>query len=567
MGADAPPGLDLPAAPTNVVPDNLSTFRNASVRNTTRLALIAAAIVPELIIFSRPTGGVLIPHAVGWWVPFVQHYRTVASVVATFMIAATVFGWSSLRRFVADEIESQADGSRNKFLALHLASVACFAIWAERVAWSGRLEGEYGWRWFLFGAALFLAALVTWFLALFPAEAWLRWIRGNRSSVAGAIATAALTQILRLQALSLWQPLTIGTLWCVEVLLRLLGQTTVFKPEITLVGTPAFAVTVLPSCSGVEGIGIVTAFVGAYLWFCRRDLRFPAAILLLPAAAISSWLLNVVRITALIFIGGWSERVAIRGFHTVAGWLMCTVATCAMVVASRRMPAFSRAEVQSRAAVVPNPAAMYLMPLLAILLIAMLSSIAAASFDFAYPLRVVGAATVLWFYRDKLMEFSRPTSFSFSLFAVMLGAVAFVEWIVLEPDAAAVSENHAFAAGISAMRPTVAATWLSFRVAGAIVTVPIAEELAFRGYLLRKLVSADFERVDFKRFTWLSFAVSSALFGMMHREWLAGAIAGMLFAAAMYRRGALFDAVVAHSTANALLAAYVLTTHRWSLWN
>ena len=437
--------------------------------------------------------------------------------------------------------------------------------------WSRRLEGAYGWRWFLFGAALFLAALVSWFQALFPAEAWLRWIRDNRSSVAGAIATAALTQILRLQALNLWQPLTVGTLWCVEVLLRLLGQTTVFKPDITLVGTPAFAVTVLPSCSGVEGIGIVTAFVGAYLWFCRRDLRFPAAMLLLPAAAISIWLLNVVRITALIFIGGWSERIAIRGFHSVAGWLMCTVATCAMVVASRRMPAFSRAEVQSRAVAGPNPAAMYLMPLLAILPIAMLSSIAATSFDFAYPLRVVGAATVLWFYRDKLMEFSRPISisfsFSFSLFAVMLGAVVFVEWIVLQPGAAAVSENHAFAVGLSAMPPTLAAMWLSLRVAGAIVTVPIAEELAFRGYLVRKLVSADFERIDFKRFTWLSFAVSSALFGMMHREWLAGAIAGMLFAGAMYRRGALFDAVVAHSTANALLAAYVLTTHRWSLWN
>jgi exosortase E/protease (VPEID-CTERM system) len=439
------------------------------------------------------------------------------------------------------------------------------------VAWSARLAGVDGWRWFIPGAALFLAVLGSWFLALFPAESWLRWVRSSRGSVVGAIVTAALVQILRLQALDQWQPLTVGTLWCVEVLLRLLGQTTVFDPAITLVGTPRFSATVLSSCSGIEGIGIVTAFVGAYLWFCRRDFRFPAAFLLLPAAAISIWLLNVVRITALILIGGWSERIAVRGFHTVAGWLMCTVATCAMVVASRRMPAFSRAEVPSRAAAGPNPAAMYLLPLLAILLIAMLSSIAATSFDFAYPLRVVGVAAVLSFYRDKLMEFSRPisfsTSFSFSWFAVMLGAVVFVEWIVLQPGGSAVSENGAFAAGLAAMSPAVAALWLIFRIAGAIVTVPIAEELAFRGYLLRKLVSADFERVDFTRFTWLSFAVSSVLFGMMHREWLAGVIAGMLFAYAMYRRGALLDAVVAHSTANAMLAAYVLTTHRWSLWN
>jgi CAAX prenyl protease-like protein len=97
--------------------------------------------------------------------------------------------------------------------------------------------------------------------------------------------------------------------------------------------------------------------------------------------------------------------------------------------------------------------------------------------------------------------------------------------------------------------------------------VPLAEELAFRGYLLRKLVSADFARVDFRHFMLLSFVVSSTLFGLLHQQWLAGVIAGMLFALAMYRRGALFDAIIAHATANAMLAAYVLTTHRWSLWN
>src|SRR5579864_3936084 len=85
--------------------------------------------------------------------------------------------------------------------------------------------------------------------------------------------------------------------------------------------------------------------------------------------------------------------------------------------------------------------------------------------------------------------------------------------------------------------------------------------------LLRKLVSADFTRVDFRHFTLLSFVVSSTLFGLLHQQWLAGVIAGMLFAVAMYRRGALFDAVIAHSTANAMLAVYILTTHRWSLWN
>jgi CAAX prenyl protease-like protein len=109
--------------------------------------------------------------------------------------------------------------------------------------------------------------------------------------------------------------------------------------------------------------------------------------------------------------------------------------------------------------------------------------------------------------------------------------------------------------------------WIILRIAGAVVLVPIAEELAFRGYLLRKLVSADFEKVAFGHFTWLSFLGSSILFGVLHAQWKAGVLAGMMFAIASYRRGLISDAVVAHATANGLLAAYVLTTGHWSLWD
>ena len=39
----------------------------------------------------------------------------------------------------------------------------------------------------------------------------------------------------------------------------------------------------------------------------------------------------------------------------------------------------------------------------------------------------------------------------------------------------------------------------------AVVTVPIAEELAFRGYLHRRLIDVDFDHVSLRRFTWLAF--------------------------------------------------------------
>jgi CAAX prenyl protease-like protein len=146
-----------------------------------------------------------------------------------------------------------------------------------------------------------------------------------------------------------------------------------------------------------------------------------------------------------------------------------------------------------------------------------------------------------------------------------LGLLVFAMWIALAPSNDA-STNATFAAGISGLSAGGRYAWFLFRIVGAVVTVPIAEELAFRGYVMRKLIAHDFEEVPLGRFTWVSFLVSSILFGVLHGQWLAATLTGMVFAAALYRRGLLADAVVTHSVTNALLSAYVLITHNWSLW-
>jgi CAAX prenyl protease-like protein len=101
----------------------------------------------------------------------------------------------------------------------------------------------------------------------------------------------------------------------------------------------------------------------------------------------------------------------------------------------------------------------------------------------------------------------------------------------------------------------------------ASTTVPFAEELAFRGYLLRRLMAEDFETVPIGRFTWPALLLSSLAFGALHGErWLAGTLAGLIYGLAMARRGKLADAVVAHATTNALLAVWVLLSNQWQLW-
>ena len=68
--------------------------------------------------------------------------------------------------------------------------------------------------------------------------------------------------------------------------------------------------------------------------------------------------------------------------------------------------------------------------------------------------------------------------------------------------------------------------------------VPLTEELAFRGYLTRRLQAAGFRAVAIGRFSWLSWLVSSALFGVLHGQWLAGAVCGLVYGLALVCEGA-----------------------------
>lgn len=100
------------------------------------------------------------------------------------------------------------------------------------------------------------------------------------------------------------------------------------------------------------------------------------------------------------------------------------------------------------------------------------------------------------------------------------------------------------------------------------IVAPVVEELAFRGYLSRWLIGADFEAVPLGRTTAWSLIVSSATFGALHGQlWLAGTLAGLVYALALKGRGRLVDAIVAHATTNALLACSASITGNWSLWS
>jgi exosortase E/protease (VPEID-CTERM system) len=458
----------------------------------------------------------------------------------------------------------------------HLLLFCAFAAFTARVLKEDMRLTTWPGAWALAWSVLGVASLGLWGAAVFPLGLWQwvfrRWWVVFPAALAVGVAAVAAGKLTD----QLWQPLGRGTLCLVDRAFTLAGVQTVYDPTELRVGTRSFVIKIDPGCSGYEGMGLIWVFLAGYIWLFQQEFRFPHALLLFPLGVLVIWFANVLRLIILVALGTWvSPALAMGGFHSQAGWLAFLAVSLGLVTVAQRTRFFSAATVPEEA-VVPedatgpeetagptNPAAVYLAPMLVLVGASMITSAFSAAFDYGYPLRVLAVAGALWIFRRQYRDLGLHRTWSWT--AVAIGAATFALWLALEPASSGAAAK-ALPQELANMPALWAALWLIFRVIGSVVTVPLAEELAFRGYLPRQLIAADFQEAPLNRFTWFSFLVSSVVFGALHGRWLAGTLAGMLFALALYRRGKLGDAVVAHATTNALLAAYVLATGRWALW-
>ena len=414
-----------------------------------------------------------------------------------------------------------------------------------------------------------LVVAFSWCLAAMPLASWLQVVRRGWSVLlAGSVVGVAALGIGDSTGM-LWHALHSLTFRSAERVLHLFSQDVVCDPETYELGIGSFSVSIAPVCSGFEGIGLTWAFLGAYLLLFRKELRFPHALILIPIGTVVIWSFNVLRIVLLVLLGASGRPdVALGGFHSQAGWLAFNFVSLGLVAISRQLKLFSRSsprdEPHANDSAVFNPTACYLGPMLAIVAASMITAaMSNGRFDALYPARVVAAGLAFWILRKG----HSTLRWSWSWPAVGIGVAVFALWMGLEPLYSRPSESaQTIPRALGDMSRSAAAAWLFFRVFGSVVVVPVAEELAFRGYLVRRLIAADFESVPIDRFTWPSFLISSLLFGAMHQRWVAGTLAGMLYALAVRHRGRLEDAILAHATTNALIAALVLITGAWSLW-
>ena len=489
--------------------------------------------------------------------------------VIAFGTALWILGGAKLRtalaRGTADTLEPPPFFPR---IAVHLLCFAGFFGLTALVFGDGGPPGGKAYLWiflWLFGGAATLFSLV-------PVAAGRLKLRPLLHELAVPLVLASLLGLVAwgtgLATLGLWTQLGRATLDAVAALLGVFVSPIYFDPAEAAVGTQDFWVRVSPECSGYEGIGLIIVFLLAYLIGFRERFRFPHVLLLLPIAVVAVWLLNVARIVALILVGdaGYPD-IAIGGFHSKAGWLFfCAVALGAVWV-SQRVHWFAAAR-DAPAGKIVNPSAPFLLPLLAVVATALVTGLFTDEIDYFYPVRaVVGLLVLAWYRQDYLagLRHQLRGRSIVSWYAIGNGLAVYVLWIgisaLTQPFA---SEGPPEA--LSELAPPLLAVWTIGRVLGAVLVVPVVEELAFRGFLLRRLVSSDFTKVPYDQWHWPAVLISSLAFALVHQQWMGGFAAGVLYAYAQKRRGLLSDAIVAHATANALIAAQVLLGGHWSLW-
>ncbi|HUA59556.1 MAG TPA: exosortase E/protease, VPEID-CTERM system [Verrucomicrobiae bacterium] len=329
--------------------------------------------------------------------------------------------------------------------------------------------------------------------------------------------------------------------------------------------TPHFKVDITPACSGYEGIGLFLIFAITWLAWFHKEYRFPAALLVLPIGTAISWGLNVVRIAGYVVIGYYGHKeIAMGGFHSWAGLIAFTMLALAFCSVSPRVPGIGSLPAPAEAKAIESttdPIVYYLLPFLAVQAASMLSRAASGGMEWLYPLRVLAAAAAFWPYRKRYAAIDWGRA---SWFAAGIGVITAALWV-------GTSWRFPFNPGAATYLAQVSipgrVAWLAFRVIGGVLAAPFVEELAFRGFLMRRIAGADFESVDPRRCGWLAIAISSAVFGLLHGpRFVEGTAAGALYAYAYSKTGKLGSAILAHTVTNLALAIVVAATGDWRFW-
>ncbi|HEX3843504.1 MAG TPA: exosortase E/protease, VPEID-CTERM system [Steroidobacteraceae bacterium] len=463
-------------------------------------------------------------------------------------------------RLAAVSAEARRVALRPAWLGLHLVLLAALA--ASLTLWFGpHPTGLPLWVLVSGSSATAAAAIGALITGLAPLELWHRGAAALARRWLYAGAAAAIAAFAESWSQDLWGLAANTTFALVRECLTPFVPSLYADPTTRVLAAHQFAIQVQPFCSGLEGVGLMLTFSSAWLIYFRKEYLFPRALVLIPAGVTLIFGLNALRIAALLLIGAAGyPGIAIYGFHSQAGWIAFNIAACALAWASRSSPWLNRIA-RERSGPSSNPTVAYLLPFVLALAAGAIAHALSAGFETWYGLRLLAAGAGLAFCWRPLAALD----WRFGWRGIGVGAAVFVLWLAA---ARVVLERTGMPAALVHMTAPERVLWISIRVATSVAIVPVIEELAYRGYLLRRLVAADFETVPWTAPGWGPLVLSAVAFAVMHDVlWWPALAAGIAYGFVLVRRGRFGESVAAHAVTNALLAVCVLGFGQWQLWS
>jgi uncharacterized protein len=217
----------------------------------------------------------------------------------------------------------------------------------------------------------------------------------------------------------------------------------------------------------------------------------------------------------------------------------------------------------------------YLAPMLVFLLITWLG--ANSTFNqyvpFPYPVSyfaktVVVAALLVFFWR-------RYTKIRWNHWwlGVIVGIVGIFQWVGMQlwlqrhfsffaPSEDVFDPTKAFSS------PAAMYTFIAIRLIGAVLVVPVMEELFWRDFLWRQVLAPnDFKLASVGEFGWAPFLGVSIAFAVVHGNWwLTSIVWALMIAGLLVYTKSLGACIIAHAVTNLLLGIYVLVYRDWAFW-
>lgn len=180
---------------------------------------------------------------------------------------------------------------------------------------------------------------------------------------------------------------------------------------------------------------------------------------------------------------------------------------------------------------------------------------------------VAVALTLFWRYYTKI-------SWRYWWLGVIVGVIGIVQWVGMQLWL----QNNVpfFAPPEDPFDPTktfgessgMLYGFLAFRLIGAVLVVPVMEELFWRDFLWRQVLAPnDFKLAEVGERSWSALLIVSGVFAFVHGNWWLTSIvwALMIGGLLMYTKS-LGACIIAHAVTNLLLAVYVLRYRDWAFW-